>query len=241
MSTVFLTAKWRNLLMANYAIDPAVLQSYVPGGTELDSFEGIHYISLVGFLFQDVKLRGFAIPFHTTFEEVNLRFYVRYKEDNAWKRGVVFLKEIVPRRAISFVANTLYKENYATHAMKHYWKQDEENMEVAYYWKTGSEWNYIKAVAEKGARFAAPNSGEAFITEHYWGYTFINAKYSGAYQVAHPAWKIHAVKNYDIHCNAALLYGAQFAAALAQAPRSVFLAEGSPIQVYKGVRINVAQ
>ncbi|HVF81782.1 MAG TPA: DUF2071 domain-containing protein, partial [Flavisolibacter sp.] len=119
MSRPFLTAEWKNLIMANYEIDPAVLQPYLPSETELDSFNGIYYVSLVGFLFDNVKVMGAYFPFHRTFEEVNLRFYVRYKQDGLWTRGVVFLKEIVPKRMISFIANTIYKEAYSTHAMKH--------------------------------------------------------------------------------------------------------------------------
>ena len=118
MTKAFLTAQWRNLLMVNYEIDPVVLKKYVPCHTELDSFNGVHYVSLVGFLFKDTKVRGLSFPFHRTFEEVNLRFYVRYKEGHQWKRGVVFMKEIVPRRMITFVANTIYKEKYATHVMQ---------------------------------------------------------------------------------------------------------------------------
>ena len=95
MQKTFLSAEWRNLLMANYEIDPAVLKKYLPCHTELDEFNGVHYVSLVGFLFTNTRLKGIAFPFHSTFEEVNLRFYVRYKEDNQWKRGVVFIKEIV--------------------------------------------------------------------------------------------------------------------------------------------------
>jgi uncharacterized protein YqjF (DUF2071 family) len=52
MPRIFLTAQWRNLLMANYAIEPDVLKPYLPCYTELDTFEGVHYVSLVGFLFQ---------------------------------------------------------------------------------------------------------------------------------------------------------------------------------------------
>lgn len=237
MSKIFLTAQWRNLLMANYSIDATVLQPFLPRYTELDTFENEHYISLVGFLFKDVKLRGCAIPFHTTFEEVNLRFYVRYKEAGVWKRGVVFLKEIVPKRAITFVANTLYNEKYTTHKMKHHWAVENDNLNVDYYWKAGAEWNYMKAIAAKEATPIVAGSAEEFITEHYWGYTFINKQRTGAYQVAHPKWKIHAVKSHDIYCNAALLYGTGFASALREAPRSVFLAEGSAIEVYKGAQL----
>jgi uncharacterized protein YqjF (DUF2071 family) len=184
---------------------------------------------------------GIAIPFHTTFEEVNLRFYVRYKISGTWKRGVVFLKEIVPKHAITFVANTLYGENYATHPMKHEWNIEKDSLEVSYQWKAGTEWNYLKAHAGKHAVPAPEGSAAAFITEHYWGYTFINHSCTGEYRVAHPKWNIHTVHDYAIKCNAATLYGPSFAEALAQQPRSVFLAEGSAIEVYKGSQIRIAQ
>jgi uncharacterized protein YqjF (DUF2071 family) len=237
MSQIFLTAEWRNLVMANYTIDPAVLKPHVPCHTELDDFEGVHYVSLVGFLFTNTKIRGIAVPFHTTFEEVNLRFYVRYKEGLVWKRGVVFLKEIVPRRAITFVANTLYGEKYATHPMRHRWEQTGNDLHVSYEWKVGSTWNYIRATAHAQATPLPGGSAEEFITEHYWGYTFVSNRCTGVYQVAHPRWLIHAVKSYDIRCDAALLYGTAFAEALKETPQSVFLAAGSAVQVYKGARL----
>ncbi len=239
MAKAFLSAEWRNLIMANYTIDPSLLKSYLPCGTELDTFNNEHYISLVGFLFTNVKLRGISFPFHTSFEEVNLRFYVRYKENNAWKRGVVFMKEIVPRRMISFIANTLYGEHYATHTMKHTWKQTANELEVSYQWKSGADWNYINCIAEKEPAFVNADSAEAFITEHYWGYTFINEQCTGLYQVVHPKWRIHTVKSYDIFCNTKHLYGEQFEATLKQKPMSVFLAEGSPVQVMNGSKIKI--
>jgi hypothetical protein len=237
MPKPFLTAEWRNLLMANYETDPAILKPYLPCGTELDTFQGKHYVSLVGFLFANTKLLGIPIPFHRTFEEVNLRFYVRYKENATWKRGVVFIKEIVPRQAITFVANTLYGEKYATHPMKHKWTLSSEGFEVSYHWKVGREWNYLQVITEKTASPLEQDSEEEFITEHYWGYTFIDRTCSGAYQVLHPRWGIHKVKNFKAHCNAEALYGPQFMDTLSQPPTSVFLAEGSPVTVMKGARI----
>ena len=237
MQKMFLSAEWRNLLMANYAIDPRVLHKYLPCHTELDEFNGVHYVSLVGFLFANTRVKGIAFPFHTNFEEVNLRFYVRYKENNQWKRGVVFIKELVPKRMITFVANTLYGEKYATHPMRHEWDASGDDLKIAYYWKTRKEWNYIKAVAEKEPASLVKGSEEEFITEHYWGYTFINNTCTGVYEVVHPSWDIHDVKSYDIHCNAAALYGKEFEPALQQAPVSVFLAAGSPIQVMGGTKL----
>jgi uncharacterized protein len=237
MPKTFLTAEWRNLLMANYPVDPVILKPYLPCQTELDTFNGLHYVSLVGFLFSNTKVLGIGFPFHQTFEEVNLRFYVRYREGNQWKRGVVFLKEIVPKRMITFVANTLYGENYTTHNMKHEWNNSDKGFEVAYFWKVNKEWNFLKAVAEKEATELIPGSEEEFITEHYWGYTFVNESCSGTYQVSHPRWKVHKVIEHDIFCNAAALYGAAFADTLQQKPSSIFLAEGSEISVMKGAKI----
>jgi uncharacterized protein len=236
MST-FLTAEWRNLLMANYQIDPSVLIPYLPSYTELDTFNGIHYVSLVGFLFQNTRVQGLSFPFHRTFEEVNLRFYVRYKQAGEWKRGVVFIKELVPRRMITFVANTIYKEKYATHPMKHSWINQGEELQVEYYWKVGAEWNHLKAVAEKEPSALLKGSEEEFITEHYWGYTFVNQGCTGEYQVTHPSWRVHAVKSYEVKCAVGRLYGQEFKEAFTHEPRSVFLAEGSPIQVWKGAKL----
>lgn len=234
---VFLSAEWKNLLMANYAIDPVLLQPYLPYRTELDSFEGIHYVSMVGFLFANVKVKGVSIPFHTNFEEVNLRFYVRFKEAGTWKRGVVFIKEIVPRTMITFVANTLYGENYATHPMRHSLEIKEGEMHLAYQWKVGREWNYLHAKAATGSQDIVAGSAEEFITEHYWGYTQVSPSQSGEYQVAHPRWQVYPVRSFESLINAERLYGPGFAEALNQNPLSVFVAKGSAVQVMAGKKI----
>jgi len=237
MSQSFLTAEWRNLLMANYQIEPSILQRYLPCRTELDSFNNVHYISLVGFLFKNTKLKGVSIPYHRHFEEVNLRFYVRYKQEQAWKRGVVFIKEIVPKHMITFVANNIYNEKYATHPMKHVLKNDGINFQVEYYWKVAKDWNYIKAIADSKTVSITKDSKEEFITEHYWGYTIFTNDCTGMYEVTHPKWDIHTVKSYEIKCNVKELYGPDFISALEQEPASVFLAEGSVINVLKGSKL----
>ena len=237
MPQSFLTAEWRNLLMANYQIEPSILQKYLPCRTELDSFNNIYYVSLVGFLFKNTELKGLSIPYHRHFEEVNLRFYVRYKQENIWKRGVVFIKEIVPKRMITFVANNIYKEKYATHRMKHVWKNNENNFQVEYYWKVAKDWNYIKAIADPKTVSITNDSKEEFITEHYWGYTIFTNDCTYMYEVTHPKWDVHTVNSYEINCNVKELYGPDFVSALAQEPASVFLAEGSVINVMEKSKI----
>ncbi|HTO08358.1 MAG TPA: DUF2071 domain-containing protein, partial [Myxococcota bacterium] len=119
LGPVFLTAEWRDLAMLNYEIDPAVLEPRVPAGTELDAWSGRTFVSVVGFRFLRTRVLGVPVPYHVDFDEVNLRFYVRRKSGADWRRGVVFVKEIVPRRAIALVARVAYAENYVAHPMRH--------------------------------------------------------------------------------------------------------------------------
>ena len=239
----FLTAEWRKLAIANYEIDPALLLPYLPFRTELDLWKGKCYVSLIGFMFKDVKLLGLPIPFHTDFEEVNLRFYVkRYetKEDkmnNDYKRGDVFIKEIVPKPAITFVANTVYGENYQTMKMRHKWIENSDNREIEYTWQKTSKSNkteklnsiYIKAA--KNLSEIEEGSETEFITEHYWGYAKQNDKKTNEYEVTHPKWQKYDVLNYEIKVDFGEIYGKEFSFLDNQKPNSVMLAEGSKITV----------
>lgn len=233
MASTFLTAEWKNLVMANYIVDPALLRPYLPDKTELDFFEGKCYVSLVGFMFMDTRLLGFKIPFHVNFEEVNLRFYVKYNDGGNWKRGTVFIKEIVPKPAISFIANTVYHEKYETKKMRHETVETEQELCLNYQWKHKDNWFTIQASAQKPARPMVAGSEEEFIAEHYWGYSKYNDKVTFEYNVQHPAWNVHDVKEYNIDCDFKALYGEAFAGLTNTKPNSVFVAEGSEIAVLK--------
>lgn len=234
---IFLDAQWRKLLMANYEVSPEILQKYLPYKTELDTWNNRCYVSLVGFLFVETKVLGIKFPFHTNFEEVNLRFYVRYNDNGIWKRGVVFIKEIVPKFMITLVANTVYKENYATHACKHEITESNSELFVKYSWKSRSGWNHLQATADNQAQAILPDSEEEFITEHYWGYARYSDKKTNEYEVTHPRWNVYPVKDYQIQCNFSELYGQDFAFLKDTIPASVLLAEGSEIAVLKGKTI----
>ncbi|HVM89901.1 MAG TPA: DUF2071 domain-containing protein [Puia sp.] len=230
MTKTFLQAEWRKLAMANYSVDKEILEKYLPNKTEIDTWNDTCYVSLVGFRFMETKLRGFKVPFHTDFEEVNLRFYVRHKDNEKWKRGVVFIKEIVPKPALTFVANTIYKENYMTLPMKHSWTNSAENLIVEYQWKKG-RWNNLKVIADKYLSLVKADSEEEFITEHYWGYTKLTGSKTSEYGVEHPKWYVYQTLDYLIDVDFADIYGSEFNFLKAQKPTSVFLAEGSEIQV----------
>lgn len=228
----FLSAQWLRLIMANYVVDPAILQPYLPAKTELDTWNNRTYISLVGFLFHNTRVLRIPVPFHTSFPEVNLRFYVRYKENGQAKRGVVFIKEIVPKRAITFIANSLFKERYVTLPMKHFVQVTGDEQHIGYQWKFNNRWNGIKVTTGVTKWPLQAGSEEEFITEHFWGYSRMNEHLTGEYQVAHPSWNIFPVQDYAIDCDFGNLYGPSFAGLKDQTPVSVFLAEGSEIEVF---------
>ncbi|MFA6059799.1 MAG: DUF2071 domain-containing protein [Taibaiella sp.] len=236
MTTTFLNAEWRKLAMANYAIDPSILAPYLPYGTELDFWKDTCYVSLIGFMFLDTRVAGFKIPFHINFEEVNLRFYVKHQQNGMWKRGVVFIKEIVPKRALSFVANTLYNEKYVTMPMSHSWQLQQDKWDITYEWGKGLA-NTLQVIAEKQAYPIAVGSEEEFITEHYWGYTKISQKKTAEYEVEHPRWDVYKTVDYAITVDFENVYGTAFKHLQQEKPVSVFLAEGSPIKVKKGTTI----
>lgn len=231
----FLTAKWLDLVMANYAVEPKILQTFVPPGTELDFFEGKCFASLVAFKFFDTKVLGVPIPFHINFEEVNLRFYVRRETENEIKRGVVFIKEIVPRFAIAFVARTLYGEPYECWKMSH--AQSEK--EIVYGWQKGVCDNSVKVEFGNNLGVPAENSEGEFIIEHYWGYTKRGENRTDEYKVEHPKWNLFEAKNAEIKVDFGTTYGNRFAFLNKEKPQSVLLAEGSAIAVYKGEKLKI--
>lgn len=239
MNKTFLTAEWRKLLIVNYKADTNILEKYLPYKTEFDLWNNVCYVSLVGFMFLNTKVKGFHIPFHSNFEEVNLRFYVKYKDGftNTWKRGVVFIKEIVPKPAIVLIANTIYKEKYEYMKMDHDWKTLKDQLEIKYSFKN-KKWNFFKVMSDKITTEIAGGSEEEFITEHYWGYTKINSSKTSEYEVVHPRWKMFNVKDYNINVDYKSSYGYEFAFLNSEKPLSVILAEGSEIKVKEGNLIN---
>lgn len=233
MTKTFLQAEWRKLIMVNYSVERKILNKYLPAKTEIDLWNDICYVSLVGFMFKDTKVKGFKIPFHINFEEVNLRFYVRYNDNGDWKRGVVFIREIVSKPILTFVANKLYGENYVTMPMSHSWKVSDDFQTVEYKWKK-DKWNSLKVIADKKADMIKEGSEEEFITEHYWGYTKLSDERTSEYGVEHPKWKVYKTKDYSIDVNFGEIYGNDFNFLSNEKPKSVFLAEGSEIKVKAG-------
>ena len=238
-----LSAEWRNLVLLNYEIEPHILEPFIPAGTELDCFDGCTYVSIVGFQFQSVRLFGLRIPYHANFEEVNLRFYVRRRTDDGWRRGVVFIRELAPRWAVAMTARWLYGENYLCIRMSHQITSNDEDADapptrVEYRWCLRDRPCQVAIDIAAGANLPEPNSHEEFIIEHYWGYSALPRSRSKEYLVAHRPWRIASAENAQLDCDAAALYGPQFAPYLEAAPASTFWADGSQVRVYPGRRLD---
>ncbi len=242
MSFTFLSADWRKLIMMQYEVEPSILQGRLPAGLELDLFEGRCYVSLIGFLFDRVRLLGVPPPFHTRFEEVNLRYYVRRPmPDGSYRRGVVFLREIVPKPMITLVARALYGEAYATAPTRHRWSSQGPDaravrhgqlpLEIEYEWKHRSRWQQLAVRAGNTRSPMATDSLEEFITEHYWGYTPRRGGGTAEYAVEHARWEVFPIREYRVACNFGSLYGPDFAHLADHTPDHILLAEGAPVHI----------
>lgn len=240
----FLTAAWRDLIMLSWAVDQRLLKAHLPRGVELDLWKGEALASVVAFRFEQVRVRGVAIPFHTAFPEVNLRFYVRRRTaDGEWRRGVVFVKELVPRAAIALVARKLYGEPYEALPMREAHVEglrDDEGRPrrtLLYEWQREGNWERVIALAADAPHPMRRGSTEEFIAEHYYGYTARGPRATREYRVAHPSWNVVPLAECFLEADIASLYGQPWVEPLTQAPVSTFLADGSAVEVFPGVDV----
>ena len=221
--------------MLNFAADPKLLEPLLPVGTELDYHEGQTFVSVVGFLFLNTRVLGFPIPLHRNFEEVNLRFYVLRRTADGIRRGVSFVRELVPRRAIALIARTFYGEPYLALPMRHSFAQTRLGISVEYQWCREQDWETLAMTGSGDPQPAATDSHEEFITEHYWGYTAAQPRLS-EYRVDHPRWRLWTAATWKFDADVAALYGSDFVATLSGEPASAFIADGSPVEVHPKTR-----
>ncbi len=233
----FLTAEWLDMAMFNWHVPPELLAPYVPRGTELDTWNGGAYMSLVAFRFSNTRLMKVAIPAHTAFEEINLRLYVKRCVDGEVRRGVVFIKEVAPRVCVVLIARRLYHENYVFGTMSHRVDSRDGRRRVEYDWSVQGQTHSLAACTDAAFEDTATESHEAFIVDHYWGYSAQRDGGTIEYRVAHRKWKVAQAASYSLDCDAVSLYGDRLAKAMLRPPDSVFLVDGSPVELSFGRRL----
>jgi uncharacterized protein YqjF (DUF2071 family) len=234
----FLSAGWHHLVMLSFEIDPALLGRYLGPGLELDYFHGRTFVSLVGFRFVNTRVLGLALPWHRHFDEVNLRFYVKRSLESEVRRGVMFIKELAPRRLIAWVARKFYNENYVTVPMRSHILLPTPTApgRIEYTWRHRERRHRLGATIAGAPQLPPPGSEAEFIAEHYWGYARQKCGGTMEYAVEHPPWRVWRADSIDFDCDVASLYGPEFAPFLCRTPTSAFVAEGSPVVVRRGVR-----
>jgi len=226
-------AQWKDLLLVNYRVDRALLEPHVPSGLELLDWQGDVYVSLVVFDFRRVRMWGLAIPGQTDFPEWNLRFYVREKAGEK-RRGVVFIRELVPRRLVSLGARWLYNEPYETWPMSLQALSTKQGKQIRHDLRHRSGAMSISFRASEQSCVPSEHSKSHFFKEHSWGFGTTRAGKTLAYRVHHPIWTTREVSGLSININGAALYGEPWNFIGSVKPDSVIFADGSDIEVYAG-------
>jgi uncharacterized protein len=233
----FLSAEWRQLLMLNFVASPRILEPLLPRGTELDSWQGHHYLSLVGLMFLETRVLGIALPWYRQFQQVNLRFYVRRCVPGEWRRGVVFIKEIVPRRILALAARSLFHEPYEACPMMH--RLDSGLCPpspaggIMYGWRLNGRWNRLSGVLSPPWQALEAGSEAQFLVERYWGYTARRSGVTSEIQITHAPWRVCTVSLPRLACDVSEVYGPSFVEPLAGPPASAFVADGAPVAVHR--------
>jgi uncharacterized protein YqjF (DUF2071 family) len=224
MST-FLTAEWKDLVNITFAVDPALLAEHLPKGLGLDTIEGKAFVSLVAFRFHNIRLKGIKIPFHHSFPEINLRYYV-YNKDG--RRGVVFIKEFVPQYFVAAVARSVYNEPYETIPMSSETHWSEDTISTQHTFGPGYR---LELKAENKPVTPSNNSAEHFFKEHQFGFGKDKNGNTLMYEVEHPVWEIFPVKKYDLKLDFGKAFGKKWELLNNTAPYNVLFAKGSEIIV----------
>jgi uncharacterized protein YqjF (DUF2071 family) len=228
MKRAFLTAEWRNLFLANYAVDPALLRPRLPPGLELDTRDGHAFVSLVAFQFLDTRVLGVPWPGYRNFTELNLRFYVRHGGD----RGVIFVREFVPQRLVAWLARALYNEPYRAAPLTNQCQDDATSRTLEYRLRWGGREHVLAVTGGKPAFTPAADSDEHFFKEHHWGFGLTRAGRAIRYEVAHPVWEVLPVRSCRVDVDWAGVYGPEWEALNKTTPVSTVLAVGSAVAVY---------
>ena len=227
MRNDFLVANWENLVVATFETERKLLQPFVPPGTELNDWNGRCCMSLVAFMFSNTSLMGIPCPFYRSFEELNLRFYVRRKEGSTWKKGVVFIKEIVPAKLIGWAGKLFYRENFISLSMRHAIYTGTNSQHVEYYWMLKKQTNYLKIQSSLLPAIPGANTLDTFISAHYTAFTRKGANRTLSFTIQHTPWKVYPALAFDMRIDARVLYGDGFAEAFQQKPLAAFLMDGS--------------
>jgi uncharacterized protein YqjF (DUF2071 family) len=226
--TPFLSARWCNLILANYPVPQSLLLPLVPPGCQLDEREGSFWVSLVGFQFLGTRVLGIGWPGFRNFPEWNLRFYVRHNGE----RGVCFVREFVPSWLVATTARVLYNEPYRPARMSMEVKESTDTVTASYSVKWQGRVNCLQAVGNRPTVRPVPESTEHWFKEHSWGFGTSPRGQIIRYQVNHPEWQVYPIREFKVDVDWASMYGLEWGVMTEVKPSSVVFAVGSEVSVF---------
>jgi uncharacterized protein YqjF (DUF2071 family) len=229
----FLTARWSNLAIVTYEVPPALLDPHLPAGLEVDRRGGASFASLVAFDFLDTRVWGVPWPGFRTFAEINLRFYVKRGE----RRGVVFIREFVPRPAVAWLARAAYNEPYLVAPIESAVAADAAAIATTRRLRWRGRSHVIEVTGSKPASRPTEASDEHFFKEHHWGFGRDRRGRAMAYEVKHPVWDVYPVRSWSVDLDWVQVYGASWSFLSSEKPASIVLAAGSTVSVYPRRRL----
>jgi uncharacterized protein len=225
----FLTARWENLLVVTYAVPDRALSSHLPQGLSLDRLGGSARVSFVAFDFARTRVYGLALPGHVNFPEINLRCYVRAGDD----RGIIFLREFVPRLGVVVGARVRYNEPYERIPMRSHvgpvaGRADRLRIRHVF----GDRLSSVTAEVDAVGSLPDEASDGRWLTHQTFG--FGQTRWGGLrqYRVEHPLWPLHTVHRLDLDVDFAGLYGEEWGFLAGATPSHVTFAAGSAVAVY---------
>ena len=235
MGWALLEGQVHHAVFASFDVDPRALETLVPAGTELDTWEGRTLVSLVAFEMTDNRLLGLPLTFARSYDQINLRFYVRHRCDGEVRSGVVFLKELLPVPALVAGARLLYRENYERQPVSARVRPPEQERagRVVYRWRRHDQLHRL--AVDFAPPLALPEEGtlEHFLADRHWGYVSLADGSTREYRVDHTPWRIWPAQAARLSQATAASFGARFERWFARDPSSAFVAEGSLMQLYR--------
>jgi uncharacterized protein YqjF (DUF2071 family) len=228
--TAFLRARWRHVVIASYAVEEAAVTPFLPAGVELDRWQGWPVVSLLALEMTDVRVRGVPIPLHRRFPDVNFRCYARRADGEP---GVVFLKEIVPRRAVALVARLVFNEKFVARSVRHAVEREGDASRFLYVWRDGGRTHRLAATVAGPPQVIQAGSLEEFLMERRLGFVAQRDGRLLTYRIERERWRWWRPLAFETQADAAILYGERFRGLFETPPISVVVAEGSPVTVRK--------
>ena len=179
---------WIDLGFLHWKVDPEELRKIVPEPLEIDLFQGEAFVGVVPFRMDQVRLRFTPpVPYFSSFPEINVRTYVRYKG----KSGVFFISLDAHSRMMVWQGRSTFQLPYYLAEMKHvpmengwhYFSQRQTNQE---------EWVFEAKQHRKGDEYqAASNTLIHFLSERYCLYVVEPTGKVVSVDVHHKPWPIY--------------------------------------------------